>query len=467
MSFISIAYLFFVPIVFCLYWVSGYRLRNAIIVAASCVFYAWWDWRFLGLMMFTCATNFAAGLLMERTGCRRKFVCTCTVALNFIILGIFKYYDFFASNIISACTGAGWEIRLPLLHILLPVGISFYTFQATGYTVDVYRKQTPASRDVLQFFAFLTFFPQLVAGPIERSGQLLPQFACRRTAFDRAMAVDGMRQILWGLMKKMILADNCASVADYVFDNADTLSAPDLWLGALCFAFQIYGDFSGYSDIAIGTAKLFGIRLMKNFDRPYLATSIPDFWRRWHISLMTWFRDYVYIPLGGGHCSPLRKMRNTFAVFLLSGLWHGAAWTYISWGFYHALLFIPFLRKTNAASRPSSDKRAIRVLCTFFCVLIGWVIFRAADLTQAASYLCGMFDPQRLGGISCSRLPLAYIVCFLLTESLTKGEHPLSLDRCGMKIFRFRAVRIAVYYVLFMLTLLAGGQPAQFIYFQF
>jgi len=466
MSFISIAYLFFVPIVFCLYWVSGERLRNAVIVAASCLFYAWWDWRFLGLMLFTCATNFAAGLLMERTR-RRKAVCIITVALNFTILGIFKYYDFFASNIIAICASAGWEIRPPLLHILLPVGISFYTFQATGYTVDVYRKQTPASRDMLQFFAFLTFFPQLVAGPIERSRQLLPQFARRKRTFDRAMAVDGMRQILWGLMKKMILADNCAGVADYVFDHAATLSAPDLWLGALCFSFQIYGDFSGYSDIAIGTAKLFGIRLMKNFDRPYFATSLPDFWRRWHISLMTWFRDYVYIPLGGGHCNPVRKMRNTLAVFLLSGLWHGAAWTFIAWGIYHALLFIPFRRKASAASHPSPAKRAAQALGTFACVLPGWVIFRATDLAQAATYLCGMFDPQRWGGTTCSRLPLAYIACLLLTEGLTKSEHPLALDRYGLEMFRFRAVRMAVYYVLCMLTLLAGGQPAQFIYFQF
>lgn len=466
MSFTSIAYLFFVPIVFCLYWMSGQRLRNAVIVVASCVFYGWWDWRFLGLMMFTCATNFAAGRLMEETS-HRKAVCISTVALNFLVLGIFKYYDFFVSNIIAVCASAGWEIRPPLLHILLPVGISFYTFQATGYTVDVYRKQTPASRDALQFFAFLTFFPQLVAGPIERSRHLLPQFACRKSAFDRAMAVDGMRQILWGLMKKMILADNCASVADHVFDNAATLSAPDLWLGALCFAFQIYGDFSGYSDIAIGTAKLFGIRLMKNFDRPYFATSVPDFWRRWHISLKTWFRDYVYIPLGGGRCSPARKMRNTFAVFLLSGLWHGAAWTFIVWGIYHALLFIPFRKKTDAAAPAPLPRRAVQALCTFACVLLGWVVFRAADLPHAASYLRGMFDPQRWGSTTCSRLPLLYIACLLLTEWRMKGEHPLAFDRYGLAMFRSRTVRFAVYYLLFMLTLLAGGQPAQFIYFQF
>lgn len=466
MSFISIAYLFFVPIVFCLYWMSVGRWRNAIVVAASCVFYAWWDWRFLGLMLFTCATNYAAALLMERTR-RRKMVCAIAILLNFIVLGVFKYYDFFLSNLTALCAGIGWEISLPVLHILLPVGISFYTFQATGYTVDVYRRQTPATRDALQFFAFITFFPQLVAGPIERSHQLLPQFARRKLAFDRPMAVDGMRQILWGLMKKMILADNCAAVADYAFSNHATLSAPDLWIGALCFAFQIYGDFSGYSDIAIGTAKLFGIKLMKNFDRPYLATSIPDFWRRWHISLMTWFRDYVYIPLGGGRCGRLRKLRNTFAVFLLSGLWHGAAWTFVAWGFYHALLFIPFLRKKAANLRAARMGTAVRTLATFVCVLLGWVLFRATDLTHAASYLCGMFDPQRWGGTTCSRLPLAYMACLMLIEARTKGEHPLALDSCGLKLFRHRAARMAAYYLLFMLTLLAGGQPAQFIYFQF
>jgi len=466
MSFISLAYLFFVPVVFLLYWAVAARWRNAVIVAASCFFYGWWDVKFLGLMLLVCAANFLAGQAIER-GTRRKAVCTVTIVFNFLILGVFKYYNFFLDNLLVLCAQAGWTLHAPTLHLLLPVGISFYTFQATGYVIDVYRRQTRATHDWLQFFAFITFFPQLVAGPIERSRQLLPQFARRPLRFSRPMAVDGMRQILWGLMKKMLLADNCAAVADYAFHHSVTLSTSDLWMGALCFAFQIYGDFSGYSDIAIGTAKLFGIRLMRNFDRPYFARSVPEFWRRWHISLMTWFRDYVYIPLGGNRRGRWRQRGNTFVVFLLSGLWHGAAWTYVAWGLYHALLFLPARKRPAEAVRATGAKAVVQTLATFLCVLLGWVIFRATDMAQAAAYLCGMFDPTRLGGTTCSRLPLLYIGLLLFLESRHTGDHPLALDRCGLRIFRHRAVRILTYYALFMLTLAAGGPSTQFIYFQF
>lgn len=466
MSSTSLAYLFFVPAVFLLYWSVPARWRNAVIVAASCVFYGWWSWSLLALMLMVCAVNFLAGRAIEH-GSRRKATCTCVIAFNFLVLGVFKYYDFFIDNLRMLCAEAGWTLHAPVLDLLLPVGISFYTFQATGYVIDVYRRQTRATESWLQFFAFITFFPQLVAGPIERSRQLLPQFSGRSLRFSRPMAVDGMRQILWGLTKKMLLADNCAAVADYAFSHSSTLSMPDLWTGALCFAFQIYGDFSGYSDMAIGTAKLFGIRLMRNFDRPYFSRSVPEFWRRWHISLMTWFRDYVYIPLGGSRHGRWKKTRNTFAVFLLSGLWHGAAWTYVAWGLYHALLFLP-ARKHPAEETVKPTLKAIaQVSATFVCVLLGWVIFRAANMSQAAGYLCGLFDLTRWGGTTCSRLPLLYIALLLLCESRCKADHPLALDRCGLRIFRHRAARLLVYYVLFLLTLAAGGPATQFIYFQF
>ncbi len=463
MLFNSLAYLLFLPIAFLVYWTVPGRWRNAVVVAASFVFYGWWDVRFLGLMVLTCAVNYAAALLMDAVA-RRRTVCALAVVFNFAVLGAFKYYDFFAGSLAALCRDFGWQLHPPVLHVMLPVGISFYTFQVTGYVVDVYRRATPATRDVLRFFAFISFFPQLVAGPIERSTQLLPQFA-RVQRFDRAQAVDGMRQILWGLMKKMVLADNCAAVADYAFAHPTTLSSADLWLGIVCFAFQIYGDFSGYSDMAVGSAKLFGIRLMKNFDRPYFARTIPDFWRRWHISLMTWFRDYVYIPLGGNRRGRLRQYANTAAVFAISGLWHGAGWTFVVWGLYHAALFLPYSLLRPVLARCGRWATPPLTLLTFLLVLMGWVVFRAPDMATAGHYLAGLFDPDRWGPTSCSRLPLLYIGLLVAAEAVSRREHPLAL--AGHGLLCHRAVRMALYYALFIGTLLAGGRPTEFIYFQF
>lgn len=462
MLFNSLAYLIFLPTVFLLYWGLPARFRCTIVVAASFLFYGWWDVRFLGLMTLVCACNWLAGIGLESVRHRRR-LCTGVVLFNFSILGVFKYHDFFAQSLETALTTMGWDVHFPLLQFVLPVGISFYTFQATGYVVDVYRRHTPAERDALRFFAFISFFPQLVAGPIERSSRLLPQFATPRR-FDRPQATDGMRLILWGLMKKMLVADNCAVVADHVFANSATASAGDLWWGAVCFAFQIYGDFSGYSDMAVGSAKLFGIELMRNFERPYLSHDIPEFWRRWHISLMSWFRDYVYIPLGGNRWGKLRKWRNTLTVFLLSGIWHGAGWTFVAWGLYHALLFVPasLFRKTSGQRE---RRHPGQVAVTFMLVVIGWVIFRSADMAQAVGYVAGMFDLSRGIGLSCSRLPVLYIAALMLAEYGCRGRHPL--DFRGHGLLRFRATRFAVYYILFLFTLWAGGKPAAFIYFQF
>lgn len=470
MLFNSLAYLIFLPIVFLAYWASPPRWRNSLIVMASFVFYGWWSPLFLGLMVATCMVNYLIALRMGDKNTtslsarvRRRY-CATAIVFNFLILGVFKYFNFFTENFSEACAAIGWQVHFPVLHILLPVGISFYTFQVTGYIIDVQRGSLPPERSAIRFLAFISFFPQLVAGPIERATQLLPQFA-ETKRFNRALAVDGMRQILWGLLKKMLIADNCATVTNYIFAHSDTVSSSDLWMGIFCFAFQIYGDFSGYSDMAVGSAKLFGIRLMRNFNLPYFSRSIPEFWRRWHISLMTWFRDYLYIPLGGNRRGPLRKQLNTAIVFLVSGLWHGANWTFIAWGAYHALLFLPYSLFPRLNGSGGKVKQFLSTLSTFFLVLSGWVLFRAESLPQAVAYWAGMFSPSRFGPTSCSRLPLLFVALLLLAEGFSRGEHPLSLRGSGL--MRFRAARFALYYLLFFLALFAGGKPESFIYFQF
>ena len=417
MLFNSFEYLIFLPIVFLLYWfVFDYALskckhqlwlQNLFIVVASYIFYGWWDWRFLILIAITTFLSFLSGIGIERAPTQKgkKAVMIANILVNLGILGVYKYYDFFAREFAALL---GIEADFLLLHLILPVGISFYTFQALSYSIDVYRGHIQPTKDIVAFTAFLSFFPQLVAGPIERATNLLPQFQKKRT-FDYAQAVDGMRQILWGLFKKIVIADNCAAYVDQVWATYDTQSGSTLLLAAILFTFQIYGDFSGYSDIAIGTAKLFGIKLMRNFNVPYFSRDIAEFWRRWHISLTTWFRDYVYIPLGGSRpdtSSPHRlfasspaaytkciAVRNTFIIFLLSGFWHGANWTFIVWGIYHALLFVPLLlmgknrryvhQKINASEWP-------RMLLTLMLVMVGWVLFRAPSIADAWGYICGI-----------------------------------------------------------------------------
>lgn len=342
MSFTSLQFLFFLPLVFSLYWMlrRSVRWQNLLLVVASYVFYGWWDWRFLGLIALTTAASFASGLLLEYYEGherRRRWITASNIALNLGILALFKYYNFFADNFAALLLALGLHADLPTLRLILPVGISFYTFQALSYTIDVHRRQLRATRDAVAFFAYISFFPQLVAGPIERATHLLPQMLRART-FKYEAAVDGLRQMLWGFAKKMLVADSCALAVDIIWQSPAEQSALVLAVGAVLFSIQIYGDFSGYSDIAVGCARLFGIQLMQNFRTPYFATSVRDFWRRWHISLMTWLRDYVYIPLGGNRCSPLRHTLNTLTTFLLSGLWHGAAWTYVLWGLYHGVL---------------------------------------------------------------------------------------------------------------------------------
>ena len=328
MLFNSIDFAIFLPIVFILFWFAtgkNLKLQNLLIVLASYLFYGWWDWRFLSLILFSTLIDYSIGIRLskEENISKRKIFLWMSILVNLGFLGFFKYYNFFLDNFITAFSFFGIPINSQGLNIILPVGISFYTFQTLSYTIDVYKKKLKPTKDFIAFTAFVSFFPQLVAGPIERATNLLPQFYKKRT-FDYYKAVDGLRQILWGLFKKIVIADNSAQIANEIFNNSADYSGSTLFLGAIFFTFQIYGDFSGYSDIAIGTSRLFGFNLKQNFAFPYFSRDIAEFWRRWHISLSTWFRDYLYIPLGGSRGGTWMKVRNTFAIFIVSGFWHGA-----------------------------------------------------------------------------------------------------------------------------------------------
>ena len=478
MLFNSIEFAIFLPIVFLLYWFvfnKNLKLQNLFVVVVSYIFYGWWDWRFLFLIAFTSACSFAAGLLIEKfreNPRKARTVNTLNIVVNLLILGVFKYYDFFATAFADAFLGGKADGLL--LHLILPVGISFYTFQALSYSIDVYKRKLEPTRDIVQFFAFVSFFPQLVAGPIERATNLLPQFGKPRQ-FEYETGIDGMRQILWGLFKKMVVADNCAIYVDKVFSTYQTQSGSTLLLAAVFFAFQIYGDFSGYSDIAIGTAKLFGIKLMRNFNVPYFSRDIAEFWRRWHISLTTWFRDYVYIPLGGSRCSKAKIIRNTFVIFLLSGFWHGANWTFIAWGAYHALLFLPLIllgknrryRDTVAEGRwLPSIKELGQMLLTFILVLFGWIIFRSETIGQAWLYLCRIFDNSFISMpflyIGTKRTVLFSMIMLLVEWGFKDKEHALSF-----KIKCPRLIPIAACYMLIIAILEFAPSSQSFIYFQF
>ena len=458
MLFNSIEYLIFLPSAFLLYWIvferlirgsrHQIRLQNAFVVVASYLFYGWWDWRFLLLIAFTSLCSWGSGLLIKKS----KTWMWLNIVLNLGILALFKYYDFFVTEFARLFHA---EADGLLLKVILPVGISFYTFQALSYSIDVYRGKIEPTRDIIAFFAFISFFPQLVAGPIERATNLLPQFLRKRT-FDYDNAIDGVRQILWGLFKKMVVADNCAVYVDQVFSNYTHHSGSTLLLAAVFFTIQIYGDFSGYSDIAIGTAKLFGIQLMRNFNLPYFSHGVTEFWRRWHISLMTWFRDYVYIPMGGSRVGKAKAVRNTFVVFLLSGLWHGANWTFIVWGAYHGLLLC--LEK--------SLKKPLSALLTFFLVMMGWVLFRSVSLGDAWGYLCGIFSPSLfavpflfIGTRKCVMLVLIMLTLEWLTRS---KEHALQYPS-GLPLWL-----VWLFDALVVLAVLQFGSDGHlFIYFQF
>ena len=487
MLFNSIQFAVFLPIVFLLYWFvfdrlickSKYQLRlqNAFVVVASYVFYGWWDWRFLVLIAFTSFCSWGSGLLIGKAESKKKAKTWMwlNIVLNLGILALFKYYDFFVTEFAQLFNLTTDGL---LLKVILPVGISFYTFQALSYSIDVYRGKIEPTHDIIAFFAFISFFPQLVAGPIERATNLLPQFLKKRE-FDYDTAVDGMRQILWGLFKKIVVADNCAVYVNQVFADYTNQTGSTLLLAAIFFTFQIYGDFSGYSDIAIGTAKLFGIRLMRNFNVPYFSRDIAEFWRRWHISLTTWFRDYVYIPLGGSRVSKAKVVRNTFIIFLVSGFWHGANWTFIAWGAFHAVLFLPLIlagknrKYTNQVAEGRilpTLKEAGQMLLTFFLVMIGWIVFRAQSIGQAWEYICGVFNTSLFSVpwlISKDfYIPtILSIVAMLIMEWFTRREqHEFALQNLSINKWVRRALYIAVALIIIWYGHFSYNQ---FIYFQF
>lgn len=390
MLFNSAEFLVFFAVVASGYFVLPHRARWVWLLAASYFFYGSWRVEYLGLILISTAVDYGVGLGFDRTrnpGARRGLLAL-SLAVNLGLLFTFKYFNFFVSSLESVLDAAGMEYLVPHLSVLLPVGISFYTFQTLSYTLDVYRGRIPVERHAGRFALFVAFFPQLVAGPIERARRLLPQLA-RRHDFEYARARSGLMLMLWGLFKKMVIADRLGVVVDFVYGAPERCPGPLLALGTVFFAFQIYCDFSGYTDIARGCARVLGIELMKNFDRPYVARSIADFWRRWHVSLTSWFRDYVYVPLGGNRSGRRRWIINVIAVFLISGLWHGANWTFIIWGALHATFyFVERLWSTGEGDAQrtrafSIVQDTLRLACTFFLVCIAWVFFRAESISDA------------------------------------------------------------------------------------
>ena len=384
------------------------------------------------------------------------------------VLGFFKYYNFFVDSWIDLFSSVGYEIKsVWTLNIILPVGISFYTFQTMSYTIDIYRKKLEPTKDFISFASFVSFFPQLVAGPIERATNLLPQILQKRE-FKYEQGVQGLRLILWGMFKKVVIADSLALTVDNIFSNYEGFGGGVLWLGAIYFAFQIYCDFSGYSDIAIGTSKLFGFELMSNFKFPYFSRNIGEFWRRWHISLSTWFRDYLYIPLGGSQEGKLKSIRNIFIIFLVSGFWHGANWTFIFWGLFHSILFLPsFILNSNRKYTTSiiaentllpSPKEFVQVGVTFILVTIGWVFFRSETIGDSFNYLSKMF--LEFGIPQNFRREILFVICLTFLDFIIKGDERINFKKS-------HSLELFVSIILVLVILFFYNQSSSFIYFQF
>lgn len=483
MLFNSIDFAIFLPIVFGIYWFVGkinLKIQNIVIVLASYLFYGWWDWRFLSLILFSTIVDFTIGqqLHKEKRLPRRKVLLWASILVNLGFLVFFKYYNFFLENFTAAFSFFGYELSASSLNIILPVGISFYTFQTLSYSIDIYRRKLEPTNDFIAFTAFVSFFPQLVAGPIERATHLLPQFYTKRY-FNYQHAVDGLQQILWGLFKKVVIADNCAEFANIIFNSSAEQSGSTLFLGAIFFTFQIYGDFSGYSDIAIGTARLFGFDLKQNFAFPYFSRNIAEFWRRWHISLSTWFRDYLYIPLGGSRGGRWMKVRNTFIIFIVSGFWHGANWTFIFWGALNAFYFLPSLLTDNnrkyldtiAENQYFPSLRELSaVLATFMLTVFAWIFFRAENITHAFNIISEIFSPSTLSIPSFhdnfnAFLTLCLIGFLLIIEWI--GRKELYGIAFLIKI-ESASMRYIFYYLIVILIICFGNfNENQFIYFQF
>ena len=478
MLFNSINFAIFLPIVFTLYWFvtnKNLKLQNALLLVSSYFFYACWDWRFMFLLMFSTLLDYFTGLKMQDAENKKikKFWFWLSVIINLGFLGVFKYYNFFAESFAEFISNFGLKVNPSTLNIILPVGISFYTFHGLSYVIDIYKDRIKAERNFVDYAVFVSFFPLLVAGPIERATHLLPQIKKKRT-FDYTKAVDGLRQILWGLFKKIVIADNCAEYANQIFNNSADQSGSTLVLGAIFFTFQIYGDFSGYSDIALGTARLFGIDLLRNFAFPYFSRDIAEFWRRWHISLSSWFKDYLYIPLGGSKGGNWMRIRNTFIIFVVSGFWHGANWTFIVWGALNALFIMPsIIMKTNRNNLEivaqgkllPTIKEFFQMALTFALAVFAWIFFRAENMTHAISYISGIFSKSLLSipTIRPSNL-IILIIIFMIIEWLGRQEQ-YAIAKLGLKWKK--PLRYAFYYAIIIAIFWFSGKEQQFIYFQF
>jgi len=482
MLFNSLQFAFFLLFVFLLYWFISkgkLKLQNLLLLAASYFFYACWDWRFLFLLLFSTLLDFFTGNKIHSSEVKNKkrFWLWLSIIVNLGFLGVFKYYNFFAESFADALSFVGVKTNVSSLNIILPVGISFYTFHGLSYVIDIYRNKISPEKNIIDYSLFVSFFPLLVAGPIERATHLLPQLKKVRV-FEYDKAVDGLRQILWGLFKKIVIADNCAVFANSILDHSGDYSGSTLVIGALFFTFQIYGDFSGYSDIALGTARLLGIELLKNFNFPYFSRDIAEFWRRWHISLSSWFKDYLYIPLGGSKGGIGKTVRNTFLIFLVSGFWHGANWTFVAWGFLNALFILPsilthhnrdHLEIVAKGKYLPSLKEFLSILFTFSLTVIAWIFFRATDLSHAFSYLKGIFSSSLFSipyfvGIGLCIPTVILTSIFIIIEWMGREQNYAiaNLGKAWHRPFRW-VFYYSIIYCLFYFT----GKEQQFIYFQF
>ena len=482
MLFNSISFAFFLPSVFILYWFAAkenLRLQNIILLVSSYFFYACWDWRFMFLLIFSTLLDYFTGLkIFESSNQKKKiFWLWISIGVNLGFLGVFKYYNFFAASFSDGLSLLGCKTNFGTLQVILPVGISFYTFHGLSYVIDLYKNKIKPEKDFINYSVFVCFFPLLVAGPIERATHLLPQVIKKRT-FDYNKAVDGLKQILWGLFKKIVIADNCAECVNTIFNNSSNYSGSTLVLGALFFTFQIYCDFSGYSDIAIGTARLFGIDLLRNFAFPYFSRDIAEFWRRWHISLSSWFKDYLYIPLGGSKGSIWLKIRNTFIIFLVSGFWHGANWTFIIWGLLNALYIMPsILFNTNRNNLDivakgkylPTVKEFLSICLTFSLTVFAWIFFRANSISHAFSIISeicssSLFTIPHFLGMGKS-LSTVYMIVILLVVEWLGREKQYAIALVGKKWKE--PIRWAMYYAIMLAIFYSLGKEQQFIYFQF
>jgi len=482
MLFNSFDFAIFLPCFFLIYWFVFYKnlkWQNAFIVISSYLFYGWWDYRFLSLIAFSTLVDYLDGINLNKSDnkIRRKILLIVSLVVNLGLLGFFKYYNFFVDSFADTFRVFGREIGTSSLYVILPVGISFYTFQTLSYTIDIYRKKISPTKDLISFAAFVSFFPQLVAGPIERASNFLPQFFTKRK-FDYNLAVDGLKQMLWGFFKKMVIADRCAEYANFVFNNSESLSGGTLILGVFFFAFQIYGDFSGYSDIAIGTAKLFGFNLKQNFAFPYFSRDIAEFWRRWHISLTSWFRDYVYIPLGGSRKSKIVNIRNVIIVFVLSGFWHGANWTFVIWGLLNAVYFIPLLllnKNRKNIDIVAEHKKGISLkelgmmIFTFLLTLFAWIFFRAESINHAVQYISTIFSETvfvytKIDNPFKVITTIVLIIIFIYIEWI--GRRNKYAIEC-LSIYKSRFLKWMVFYLIVIMIFVFGGMQQNFIYFQF